>query len=36
MEKRIEEFCGKAYEQVFVSPDADMGKVVENFVASLL
>ena len=25
MEKRIEEFCGKAYEQVFVPPDADMG-----------
>ena len=26
MEKRIEEFRGKTYEQVFVSPDADMGK----------
>ena len=26
MEKSIEEFCGKTYEQVFVSPDADMGK----------
>ena len=25
MEKRIEEFCGKAYEQVFVPPDADIG-----------
>ena len=26
MEKRIEEFRGKAYEQVFVPLDADMGK----------
>ena len=26
MEKRIEEFRGKTYEQVFVPPDADMGK----------
>ena len=26
MEKRIEEFRGKTYEQVFVPPDVDIGK----------
>ena len=36
MEKRIEEFRGKAYEQVFVPPDADMERHAENFVVSLL
>ena len=36
MEKRIEVFNGKAYEQVFVSPDEDMERPVENSVASRL